>query len=120
MARDTSSRLARLKQTFGLSEDESDLLEACAAVALDPALSRVCAYLQDRVARSYMTEDLAAALYGYGRCSVWTRESGLYRWELISSCDSGPGERGLEHEHGLLVPSAVLSAVRPLSGATRG
>ncbi len=92
LAHDTSSRLARLKQTFGLSEDESDLLEACAAVALDPALSRVCAYLQDRVARSYMTEDLAAALYGYGRCSVWTRESGLYRWELISSCDSGPGE----------------------------
>jgi AAA+ superfamily predicted ATPase len=91
LAADTTSRLAQLKQIFGLSAEESDLFEACLAVALDPSLARLCAYLQDQVGRAYMTEELAARLYGHGRCSVWSDESSLYRWELISAHEAGVG-----------------------------
>jgi len=87
-----SSRLAEINRVFALSNEESDLLQACLAVALDPSLARVCAYLQDHTGRSYVTEDLAARLFRYGRSSVWGAESALFRWELISARDMGPGE----------------------------
>ncbi|MDQ3546108.1 MAG: ATP-binding protein [Verrucomicrobiota bacterium] len=92
IAADQSSRLARLVNVFGLSTEESDLLQACVAVALDPALARVCAYLQDHTGRAYVTEDLAARLFGYGRSGIWSPESPLFRWELVSTKDIGPGE----------------------------
>jgi AAA+ superfamily predicted ATPase len=92
MARDTTSRLARLKQIFGLSPEESDLFEACLAVSLDPSLARLCAYLQDQVGRAYMTEELAARLYGHGRCGVWNGESVLYRWALIAAHEASVHE----------------------------
>ncbi len=92
LASDQSSRLAALNQIFGLSAEESNLLQACVAVALDPSLARVCAYLQDHTGRAYVTEDMAARLFHYGRSSVWSAESALFRWELISSKDAGAGE----------------------------
>ena len=89
---DQSSFLARLRAVFGLNTQESDLLEACAAVALDPSLGRLCAYLQNHAARGYVTEEMVARLHGYGRCSVWNADSALFRWELILSHELGPGE----------------------------
>jgi adenylate kinase family enzyme len=86
------SRLVAINTIFGLSKEDSDLLQACVAVALDPSLARVCAYLQDHTGRAYMTEDLAARVFHYGRSSVWSVESPLFRWELISTKDMGPGE----------------------------
>jgi adenylate kinase family enzyme len=92
IANDESLRLAEINRVFGLNKEESDLIQACLAVALDPSLARVCAYLQDHTGRNYMTEDLAARLFRYGRSSVWSSESALFRWELISTRDMGPGE----------------------------
>lgn len=92
IADNQTSRLAEIKRVFGLNDPEGDLLQACLAVALDPSLARVCAYLQDHTGRTYMTEDLAARLFRYGRSSVWSSESSLFRWELISTRDMGPGE----------------------------
>lgn len=92
LANDQTSRLAQIKTLFGLSVEESDLLQACVAVALDPSLARVCAYLQDHTGRAYVTEDLAARLFHYGRSSVWRAESALFRWELVSIKDMGAGE----------------------------
>jgi AAA+ superfamily predicted ATPase len=86
------SRLAELNQIFGLSAEEANLLQACAAIALDPSLGRVCAYLQDHTGRAYMTVDLAARLFQYGRGSVWSAESALFRWELVAARETGPGE----------------------------
>ena len=92
LSEDRESRLARLRAIFGLNAEEQDLLEACLSVAVDPSLARVCAYLQDRASRTYMTEELAARLYRRGRCGVWAAESPLFRWELIESHEVGPGE----------------------------
>lgn len=93
MAEDTDSPLARLSQIFGLDRRAFDLLQACLAVSLDPSLRRVCAYLQDHAGRAYMTEELAARLYGgYGVMGFWNGLSPLSRWELLEERDVGPGE----------------------------
>ena len=92
IASNQSSRLAEIVRVFGLSSEETDLLQACLAVALDPSLARVCAYLQDHTGRAYVTEDLAARLFRYGRSSVWSAESPLFHWELVSTRDMGAGE----------------------------
>jgi hypothetical protein len=86
------SRLQRLAKIFGLSSDDLDLFEACVAIALDPALGRVCAYLHDHAGRAGVTADLVSRLYGHGRCSVWPAESPLFRWELVVSREIAPAE----------------------------
>ena len=86
------SRLARLAQIFGLEMQERQLVQLCAAVALDPQLARVCAYLQDYSQRTYMTEELATRLLGSGRSGVWLPEMNVYRWELIQRRELGVGE----------------------------
>jgi adenylate kinase family enzyme len=91
-ADDTSSRLARLQQIFGLSREERNLLEGCLAVTLDPCLGRLCAYLQDHASRAYMTDTLAARIYGHRVSGVFGGESALARWEMVLSRDVGAGE----------------------------
>lgn len=91
------SRFARLAHIFGLTPLELDLLQACVAVWWDPGLARVAAYLNDNAARPYMTEPLAARLYGHGRANTWPAVSALFRWELVRVREAGPGEpRALE------------------------
>src|SRR5271165_355934 len=92
IAREPGSRLNVLSGVFGISACDSDLLQACLAVALDPSLSRVCAYLQDNAARPYVTEEFAARLYGHGRCGVWGAESPLFRYELVTAREGAAGE----------------------------
>jgi len=87
-----NSRFQRLGRVFGLAAEEIDLLRLCAAVAFDPQLSRVCAYLQDHSGRTYLTEELASRLLGVDRASVWTPEMNIFRWELIQRRDMGVGE----------------------------
>jgi len=86
------SRLARLTRAFRLSRPELDLLQLCAAVAFDPPLGRVCAYLQDHSGRAYMTEDLAARMLGYGRSCTWRPEMNVFRCELVHRRDTGAAE----------------------------
>jgi hypothetical protein len=92
LTQQTESRWSKLLQVFDLNAQESDLLQACLAISLDPSLGRVCAYLHDHHSRSYMSETLAARMYGHGRCGVWGSESGLFRWELIRVTELSPGE----------------------------
>jgi adenylate kinase family enzyme len=89
---DEKSRLVQINVIFGLSRQESDLLQVCVAVALDPSLARVCAYLQDHTGRVYVTGDLAARLFHYSRAGIWSLELPLFRWELVNTKDMGPGE----------------------------
>ncbi len=86
------SRLLLLQQMFGLNVEASNLLQACIAVALDPSLTRVCAYLNDHAGRPFLTEALAARLFGYGRCGVWSINSPLFSWEFILVRENAPGE----------------------------
>ncbi|HEX2854248.1 MAG TPA: ATP-binding protein [Opitutaceae bacterium] len=115
------SRLARLARVFGLSAADLDLFQACAAVALDPALGRVCAYLHDHASRTGVTEDLAARLYDHGRCGVWPAESPLFRWELVVHREISPTEPRLlmcdPQLRDWLLGKAVLSEA--LTGAAR-
>lgn len=125
------SRLQRLARIFGLSDAELDLLQASAAIALDPALQRVCAYLHDHAGRPGVTAELVARLYDHGRCSVWPAESPVFRWELIVPREIAPADspllicdpqirdwlRGTAVLSELLVGAARLQTPRPpLSG----
>ena len=80
---DNTSRFFMLKEIFGLNQLESDLLQACLVVALDPQLARVCAYLQDQMNRPYITNELVARLYGHGVTINLSPESPLKIWRLI-------------------------------------
>jgi adenylate kinase family enzyme len=92
MASDRSSRFFLLHQIFGLDAADSDLLQICLALSLDPALARAYAYLQDHAGRTYATEELAARLCGHGPCGAWSADSPLFRWELILRREVSPGE----------------------------
>ncbi len=88
----TESRFAKLANIFQLGQEDQLLLQAALAVALDPTLARVCSYLQDNASRPYLTEELASRLFGYGRVSVWSSDSALFRLALIERRDGAPGE----------------------------
>ena len=85
-----NSRFRRLGRVFGLSEEELDLLRLCAAVVIEPALSRAAAYLQDHSGRTYLTEDLASRLLRLP--PAWFPEMNVFRWELIQRRETGVGE----------------------------
>lgn len=89
------SRLAQLRALFGLEPAEVDVVHACLALALDPSLARVYAYLNDHGARAYATESLVARLFGHGRTLQWSAESPLRRWEIVAERDVAPGEPAL-------------------------
>ncbi len=86
------SRMSEFEQIFGLTRIESDVLQACLALALDPALARLYAYVQDHAGRSYVNEELAARLFGHGRSIGLSSESALTRWELIAERELAPHE----------------------------
>ena len=86
------SRLARLARTFGLSEAESEVLQAALGLALDPSLGVVYAHLQQHPGRGYVTAPLAARLFGHGRTLALGGESPLFRWELVTEREVVPGE----------------------------
>jgi DNA replication protein DnaC len=92
---DKKTRFTLLHQIFGLNKEESDLFQACLGLAIDPGLSRVYAYLQDHSGRGYVTEELVARLFGYGRCLLLSSESPLRIWRLIFEKEVGRGEPGL-------------------------
>lgn len=92
IAADQNSRLAELRRIFGLSDADSDLFQACLALALDPSLGRIYAYLQDHAGRGYVTDELAARLFGHGRGGLWNAASPLARWTLVQERETAPGE----------------------------
>ena len=89
---DASVRLRDLCGLFRLSEPEMDLLQTGLALAIDPTLGLVYAYLQHHPGRSYATEVLAARLFGYGRGSLWHPGCSLAVWGLVSAGEAAPGE----------------------------
>ena len=88
---DRTSRFGRLRALFHLSDMESDLLQACLAVAADPSLARVSAYLQDDANRPFVTESLVGRLFGHGRNAVFGADSAARRWNLVVEEPADPG-----------------------------
>jgi adenylate kinase family enzyme len=92
LAEDKASQLALLAQTFGLNQQEKDVLQACMALHLDPNLGRVYAYLQDHSGRNYVTAPLVARLFGHGLYLPLSTASPLVSWGLVREMDMAHGE----------------------------
>ena len=75
-------RWLRLRQEFGLSEFECDLLSLAVAVEIDPSLGRVYGYLHDDATACYATPWLASSLFQWLDCELLGPESGLSRWHF--------------------------------------
>ena len=82
LAAATATRLLELPRIFGLTALDVDILHCALAIAIDPSLRRMYAYLQEG-ARPYACEELVARLFGHGRCLVWSTESPLRIWRLV-------------------------------------
>lgn len=85
-------RLHQLQNMFRLSDLEMVLIRVCLALAMDPTLAAVYAYLQRHPAHNYATEILATRLFGLGLRSLWTPGGPLDVWGLISMSDASLGE----------------------------
>ncbi len=91
MSADRDGRFAFLVGLFELDARQSDLLQLCLTVFLRPAFRRVCAYL-DPFGRSYVTEELAAQLFGPEHGNILTSGCPLLEWNLVLRENVGPGE----------------------------
>jgi len=76
-------RLARLALVFGLDAAEVDLLSLAFAVAVEPPMARLCAYLHDHAERAHAGEALAARIFGHARRGPWPPDGPLLRWRLV-------------------------------------
>jgi AAA+ superfamily predicted ATPase len=79
----------RLAREFGLSVAEVDLLMLTVAVDVDPALRRVCGYLNDDATACQPTPWLAAGLFQWPVLARPGSESGLVRWGLALPQEGG-------------------------------
>ena len=92
MGQDEHSRPALLTRIFCLSGEEVNILHACLAIAIEPNLGRVFAYLNDHSGRGYVTEELVARLFGHGYCLALSAASSLKVWGLVAENPAGNGE----------------------------
>jgi hypothetical protein len=77
----------RLRQQFGLSDFEIDLLSMAVAVAIDPWLRRVYAYLQDDASAGGATPWLACELFQRFPRVGLNPASALVHWRLARPAD---------------------------------
>ncbi|MEP6714231.1 MAG: hypothetical protein ABJC09_01580, partial [Terriglobia bacterium] len=80
LAANREGRFARLTSIFGLNAAERDMLEACAALALDPALREICSWLTGQPS---LTGRVIARLFGNQRSPAWRCDSALFQWEIV-------------------------------------
>lgn len=94
LAADQHSRFYQLLQIFHLEEAEVNLLQTCMALALDPNLSRVFAFLHDHKGRGYVSVEMVARLFGSGQTPVLPPMTTLLQWQLVHVVDMGRNEPG--------------------------
>ncbi len=92
LAGDAGTRLRELQRMFRLSEPEMDLLQTCLALALDPDLGAAFGHLQRSPARGYVTEPLAARLFGHGRRLLCEAGCPLIGWGLVTTAEAPASE----------------------------
>ena len=91
LAGDPGAPLRELQRMFRLSEPEMDLLQTCLALALDPGLGVAFAHLQQSPSRCYVTEPLAARLFGHGR-RLLCEAGPLMGWGLVATVEGPAAE----------------------------
>lgn len=92
LAKDQHSRFCQLLQIFHLEEAEVNLLQTCLALALDPNLGRVFAYLHDHKGRNYVSAEMVSRLFGATQTPVLPPMTTLLRWQLVHGMDMGRNE----------------------------
>ena len=92
LAGDIGARLRELRRMFRLSEPEMDLLQTCLALALEPGLGTAFGHLQQSPARGYVTEPLAARLFGHGRRLLCEAGCPLMGWGLVRAGEGTAAE----------------------------
>jgi AAA+ superfamily predicted ATPase len=90
---DSVSRLYQLATIFQLEEEETDLLQSCLSLTLDPNLGRIYAYLQDHNGRPFVTAALVSRLFNHQTISPLYTSSALLNWEIIRQVETGRGDQ---------------------------
>ncbi|XGW00356.1 MAG: ATP-binding protein [Leptolyngbya sp. BL-A-14] len=75
--------LDHLRQTFGLSVFEQDVLLLCAGLELEADFAQLCAIAQREPQRPYATFSLAMTLSAYPDWQALSPDSSLRRWKMI-------------------------------------
>lgn len=101
--------IERVSLLYGLSTAEAEIFFICFAVAVDPRLGRVLAYLQEDMAKPFLTLGLAqrllSAMEGGGLAALWaslSSEGSLIRHGLIEKKD------GLSTDSSLAIPDWLV------------
>jgi hypothetical protein len=94
--------LTRIRDLFGLSPFQSDVLMLSAAVELSSAIARMCAELHGDPRRTSASFGLALALLPGAHWSALAPDAPLRRWRLIELGDGGLTEACLRIDERLL------------------
>ncbi len=78
-----------IRQRFGLSRFEQDMLLLCVALELDTGLAALCAQAQGNPNQTYPTFALALALFDQPAWDILSPERPLRYWRLIEVIQSG-------------------------------
>jgi hypothetical protein len=84
--------LRRLRDLFGLTGAECDLISTCLALAICPALAILFREIVESDGRGYVTAPLVARLFGHAPGLVWNPAGSLALWNLVVANQVGPGE----------------------------
>ena len=90
MAGPDGATFRRLADMFRLSASERDVLLACVALHLNPALGALFRAVDGE--RGYVTEPLVAHLFGHAPGRVCSPSGALATWALVTEERVGPGE----------------------------
>jgi hypothetical protein len=85
----------RLRQAFGLSEPELDLLAVAVAVEIDPMLRRAYGYLNDDATACYPTPWLAASMFQWPAPVHFSPSSPIVAWRLARPLEGAANPWGI-------------------------
>lgn len=92
LLQDKESSFAKLRLQLGINEEETNLLQICLALTLNPDLARVFAYMQDHSARGYVTDALVRGVFEMEEKAILGSTSPLKIWDIIRSREVSNGE----------------------------
>ncbi len=115
------SPIRRAARVFQLDAAGVDVLMLCLGVELDGRFARLVAFLNDHVARTRPTTELALSLFASAQSAVGFAEAPAVRWRLLLLEGDGPmSERTLRVAPELLVRLSMPHAAAPRLAGIRG
>ncbi|MCB0628734.1 MAG: ATP-binding protein [Saprospiraceae bacterium] len=92
LGKDQQSYFAHICRQLGLNSREADMLQATLAIAAEPELSRVFAYLQDHSGRGYVTDALINGLFESESREIMSAAAPLRIWDAVRKKEFDNGE----------------------------